>query len=568
MDDCEIVRDALLTGNLSLALAYLQWQQQQSVSSVESEQQPQSTSTTAAAAGDSLWKYARRLGRGLVYQALCQDQLDLAGRILLNMGEQVQQHLIEVAWHTVRRSVRNRLLQNLRATNALTPDQLQLVEASRALELLYPNPYFSLQRMQNQKRIPDSPSSARASSSLDTMAEEDDGEDELYTEAPAEAQSQQSTTPSLTPSEIPGTTPTPGDLDDMSEEVAEIWGFRLKGTLSRHRARHHLPRRGIPGSSAPRIVIHPMSDGSCVDPSSATTGIVDNRAIPGAYGQFALAWLRQWNPETLDRLALARGVEQPPRSLAATLTFYSAHSDWHHLSKTLRRRLQQVDSDELETLLVPALNSAVPFVRQLVIDQVGRRHHPSFGLPLNSSNPHLLLRHWARAGKIFSAADADRKQLFAALTEIGSMPALHAFLGSWQQVEGSPRSFDADLTNSWVELLVSLWGGVEPQLSRAIQANARALWPEVYINPPPPPPLPPKPNTHHTTPFSPLFRCLYFLVQHNQGAPQALLQNESPIQGPLFALAALLYAPDMTVVEALAKNQGNKTDHWYAIAGF
>ena len=117
MTPAEVVRDALLSEVLSTAICYLRSR------GVEADLR-----SSHRAHACNLFTYVRDISHALAYQAVCQDQIDLALRILRVLGHRrIALHLRQIATLTCRSSVRSRLLSLLEAESD-TIDALQEVE--------------------------------------------------------------------------------------------------------------------------------------------------------------------------------------------------------------------------------------------------------------------------------------------------------------------------------------------------------------------------------------------------------------------------------------------------------
>lgn len=120
MMPAEVVRDALLAGTLSTSISYLRSR------GIEAHLRNSQRSRTKGTS--DLFGYVIDISHALAYQAVCQDQIDLALRILRAIGHRrIALHLRQIASLTCRSSVRSRLL-SLLETELASIDTLKEIE--------------------------------------------------------------------------------------------------------------------------------------------------------------------------------------------------------------------------------------------------------------------------------------------------------------------------------------------------------------------------------------------------------------------------------------------------------
>ncbi len=84
----------------------------------------------------------------LVYQQSCNplaDSLFVGFYMLREIGENVNEHLRYLAFHTCKRLVRWRLLKHLQHMNRLSEEELELIHQIDLLERLYANPCYAVE---------------------------------------------------------------------------------------------------------------------------------------------------------------------------------------------------------------------------------------------------------------------------------------------------------------------------------------------------------------------------------------------------------------------------------------
>ena len=135
MKTFEIIGDALVSGNLSLALSYLRWR---------SKQYGQREMNDTGANSITLQR-VRRVAYSLIYQTAARSQFNLVKRMICNLGEDVDDHFKSIAWFTSIREVRNALLSHLKDTGKLSPKDLETIKFARLIEEQYPNADYGLE---------------------------------------------------------------------------------------------------------------------------------------------------------------------------------------------------------------------------------------------------------------------------------------------------------------------------------------------------------------------------------------------------------------------------------------
>lgn len=118
--DAQIVQHALVNTNPSLALSYLKWRYQ-------TQGRSSSDLAMSGAVVEIDFKYLKRISEPIIYHAVCQNQFELAKKMINSIGEDVDSHFKNIAWRTLRRDVRNVLLNHLSDNNRLNEHELELI---------------------------------------------------------------------------------------------------------------------------------------------------------------------------------------------------------------------------------------------------------------------------------------------------------------------------------------------------------------------------------------------------------------------------------------------------------
>lgn len=147
----DIIADALLTGNISSSLAYLQWRHN-TVRPDDADygmivHSPSKANRSLAdfpsEKGASTLTYVVNMACHLVYHAVATRKLDVARTIINNLGEDFDHHMKEIAWNTSSKEVRELLIPSLRERGAFTTEESATIDFSYALERAYPATSFA-----------------------------------------------------------------------------------------------------------------------------------------------------------------------------------------------------------------------------------------------------------------------------------------------------------------------------------------------------------------------------------------------------------------------------------------
>lgn len=130
MQDFEIVADALVTSNISLAMSFMRWR----------ARVHRGASQNSAAA--ITWKFFRHTAYQLIYQVAMRSQLNLCRKMIHSIGESTGAHFRLLAWSTADKSVRHALLNAMGSHSVLESDK-SVITFSEALEASYPMTVYS-----------------------------------------------------------------------------------------------------------------------------------------------------------------------------------------------------------------------------------------------------------------------------------------------------------------------------------------------------------------------------------------------------------------------------------------
>eukprot|EP01114_Cavostelium_apophysatum_P016147 TRINITY_DN4541_c0_g1_i2.p1 TRINITY_DN4541_c0_g1~~TRINITY_DN4541_c0_g1_i2.p1 ORF type:complete len:2374 (-),score=676.40 TRINITY_DN4541_c0_g1_i2:45-7166(-) len=340
MNENEVMKDALVKGNLSLVISFLQWRREKSTIS-------SGMSDLLGSANVTLHD-VKKVGHQLVYQAVCQQQLDVATKMLQNMGENAVSNFKEIAFKTSRREVRAVLLGHLSKHIKFTDEELALIDYCHLLEHLYPNPSYS--HMHSNVSARQTKTVAPQYSSIEGSIEQSAL---YYTKHSHE--------------DTPHDTQYIGkDIDDLTPAVEKQFGFEIG---SRENGNVYM---GNTSNIRNKILIPPPAKGS--------------KLING-YSHFAIDWISQWDKETKDRVVLDKKTPESSGSLYQ-LKYYIAHNQWKsavdwvkkynlngHVDENGRfcSTSHSNDADELIAALPEIIKCCTVFLRELLLNELARK---------------------------------------------------------------------------------------------------------------------------------------------------------------------------------------------------
>ena len=139
MRKSDIIRDALDKQCLPLAQSYLHSRLEEQIHSQGGSDKTSTSQDLRYKPSDISWKGIRQLVLHLAYQCLGREDLSTCEQRLAVVGPSVPGMLRYLASHTTSRFVRSSLLSELKASGALTEEELDLFEFIQVLEHTYPS---------------------------------------------------------------------------------------------------------------------------------------------------------------------------------------------------------------------------------------------------------------------------------------------------------------------------------------------------------------------------------------------------------------------------------------------
>ena len=144
MRKSDIIRDALDKQCLPLAQSYLHSRLEEQIQSQGGSDKTSTSQDLRYKPSDISWKGIRQLVLHLAYQCLGREDLSTCEQRLAVVGPSVPGMLRYLATHTTSRFVRSSLLNELKASGALTEEELDLFEFIQVLEHTYPSSSYKL----------------------------------------------------------------------------------------------------------------------------------------------------------------------------------------------------------------------------------------------------------------------------------------------------------------------------------------------------------------------------------------------------------------------------------------
>jgi len=323
LSDMQIVRDALINSNISMALSFLRWRNRSQTSHLESKLIFQLSGTSRHPF--PTLNYFKKLSYPIIYQTVCQGQIQLARKMILNIGESVNTHFKEIAWHTTRRNVRNTLLTMLLEANQLTDEDMELIKFFKQLEEKYPQEDY----MSSLNLLSSHPISRQLP---------DINRQQLQQQQPSE---------SLNIARV-------RHLDDIPPEV-----------------QRELQLSGIPTGDR---FINVAKESETMSVSSAMMPLSSASSTSLNFGQWRLKWIATWDNITRYRVLIESAVldGRPLTFLGSSeiafgtkneeaqslVTYFVAHNDW-------RRLLYWIESLSVAGYRVDALGRLLRTTTQL-----------------------------------------------------------------------------------------------------------------------------------------------------------------------------------------------------------
>jgi hypothetical protein len=412
MERIEVIRDALLNGLLSLAQSFLQFKRRKSVSLPSASPQP---SVQSAEDHSISWEQLKRTCFCLIYQAVIHNQIDVATKMLCNLGQDLYSNFKEIAFQTTRRSIRSALLSLLEQTNKVSLDERVLLDFVRLLESKYPNSDYYLEYTRR---------SAIENNSMGAMT--GGGGASASVESGFSPKGPSGST-AIEFSGLGGDQDlikiSCDDLDDLTSEAERKYDFQLLGrqrsgglygsavsSMSSGRARSLSGnmRAANAAISKNKIAICPSAKSDSYSTNYHRSE--DSTSMAKGYLHLSLAWAKAWNDETRGRILLETMKDASSVDLYSQLRYYIAHNDWRHIVSWVKQfciHLQHSSIEanpprqELLDRVTLAAADATTFVSELLFNELAKQR--IFLTPATEVNPfEAMMKRLTRTGQLFT----------------------------------------------------------------------------------------------------------------------------------------------------------------------
>ncbi|KAF2072543.1 hypothetical protein CYY_006140 [Polysphondylium violaceum] len=458
MEEMEIIRESLtVTGNISTLISYINWRREQRGilfigESIDTSKLPQGPHYSQhnyvplpkfiPSYGPFTLDQVIQISSCFIYQAVSQDQLDNAIKLLTTIGTPIGPNLKQLVYNTSRRTIRTLLLDAL-ASHPLVQDPAffsnkvdQLLDFCEKLERLYPN--YSYHRefsrlsfkwppfleskppllVQQQQQLQQQFMSQYNSHNLD-----------LYFDDDVKLLCQ--------------------EVDDVLPDTEHLYGFQiittgggasapiqqsnvyssgfLRGGPPPQTSHHHHHPHHIVGNVANRVVLYPPTPSK--NSASGSAG-------SDGYSHFTLGWVSQWSEGTKERILIDKQYELGKQSLKSKLIHSISHNQHISLldlvnqlsiseigylrSMILDSSAKGVEDDtdpqhqqqrSLYEWIISSLGVASPFIRDLFLNHLAK--HKIFLIEAEKAPVfHLDFNHGADANQILMKRLALNHLLF------------------------------------------------------------------------------------------------------------------------------------------------------------
>ncbi|XP_024990189.1 uncharacterized protein LOC112524555 isoform X3 [Cynara cardunculus var. scolymus] len=139
LDQKNVVKDALLSGRLPLAVLKLHLHQQEHM---DANKEPHDT-----------FEKVRDIGRAIAYDLFLKDETELGVATLQKLGEDLESCLRQLLFGTVRRSLRKQITEVMKTHGYLGPYELKILEGISSIERTYPCSSFYVTFRARQKEL-------------------------------------------------------------------------------------------------------------------------------------------------------------------------------------------------------------------------------------------------------------------------------------------------------------------------------------------------------------------------------------------------------------------------------
>jgi hypothetical protein len=148
----DIVADALLSGQVSTAMAYLHWKQKTESQNLIDVLNPhratsspslqQNSAKIPFGEEDTAFQYMLSMAAHLIYQCVAVGKLSVATTIINNLGEDFGAHMKQIAWFTSIKAIRDLLIPSLLEKGVFDASERETISFAQSLETLYPGTHF------------------------------------------------------------------------------------------------------------------------------------------------------------------------------------------------------------------------------------------------------------------------------------------------------------------------------------------------------------------------------------------------------------------------------------------
>ncbi|KYR02434.1 hypothetical protein DLAC_01274 [Tieghemostelium lacteum] len=403
MEELEIIKESLMSSTISSAIAYINWRREkkQSGSGASSTNVDIDTSNLPKfipSVGPLTLDHIKKISSCFIYQAVSQEQLDQAIKLLTTVGIPLIPNLRQLAFSTSRRNIRNLLIGQL-ANHPQTKETLftiemsQLLEFSSRLEKLYPG--ISFHREFSKLSFKWRPF---AESKPPLLIQQQQQLQQYLLQQQQQPQDQNNNQQqqlqlynNINDEDIKLLCQ---EVDDVLPDTEHYYGFQivthgsavstgqqtnvyssgfLRGTNSMAQHHQQVQVTGSHNLGRNRIILYP--------PITHQNG-----GEGDGYSHYSLNDLMSWQPSTKERVLIEKKYELLERDLIALLNYHIAHNQFQAIAEWIRMLSTQqleylqslsngtVQPDNQHSLLynaiIQALCNATPTMRDLFLNHL------------------------------------------------------------------------------------------------------------------------------------------------------------------------------------------------------
>ncbi|EFC49385.1 hypothetical protein NAEGRDRAFT_78187 [Naegleria gruberi] len=137
MENKSIIVDCLTKGLVSLGYSFLKNRTVKHKSAAECDSEDEDNTNNFFEIED--FESFQQLSFIVIYEHLVSGEYNLAIKMLENLGEDVTEHLRELAFNTIDKNIRNHLIKELKRMKKLSEEEQDVIEFLQLLEELYPD---------------------------------------------------------------------------------------------------------------------------------------------------------------------------------------------------------------------------------------------------------------------------------------------------------------------------------------------------------------------------------------------------------------------------------------------